>query len=960
MEAPNGPPLFRTVLQARLVALGRSVSTEVHRLETMNSLLQAEHSRFGQLVRTACTEALADGKLGALRAAASRLSNLSSCVQALEDDDSFHMNSDAAVLLNGSNIDGEQSEFWGPNERSSLHKASSVLEDSIVEIGCQNPGQQQDQNEHTEAVVVPMLPPESWWHQPLQPPCELPSGEECYLPGQPKTSEELLPRRVPGPLLTPVQGVSAPNSQPLHGAVTSTNFQQHPAFDLGDSNDWSLPQSAMSLSLKPPGRMAVPGNHPSFQQGNTGHHSQGVAAFLQQTLQQTSHAQRSGLRPLSDTQAFLESSMLSARQNSRQTHRPRMSLWEAAEHQVKAGGQSVGVANSDGEPQGCSVCLTQLEPWPAWQKLDDHAQTVDNAKSPMKVEARDLGSWNQQEFTEDGSFGRRIVVSPTSSAQMCWEWFLLFLIFYDLIMAPLEFLQPPDTDLTSFMVWATRACWTINIPLSSVTGYMLETGQVEMRLSKALRNYAATWCGFDVLIIGFDWVNAAMEREGFPSVMRGLKILRVLRMKRASYLMRICRDTGVVHWLRETLYSEELALTMDILVIFPFIFVSLGHVLACCFYGLGVYQGIYHVDSQTVRLPWVQHYELGVMETTLALRYSLCMNWALGQFVGDVDFFAQTPAEFVFGGVVFTLVFVTSAAFVSRITASMTRLMILASRQATQFITLNRFLSHHRISSGLAIRVTHSAHSAVAVQKTSVSENDVELLELISEPLRVELHFEVYSQYLEKHAFFRCYNLWNPTAMRQLCHSAVSVLNFSRGDLLFTDGEAPLRPRMYFVMSGTLSYADGTDNESLLASTDSSSWICELALWFPWTHQGTLRATSNCELLALDAANLQRTARKFQMRQPLYPARYAKEIVRHMNEGGAGNDLGLLGNADVEKIVAGVFDSGSNPSPVASRGPPDRRGSVWDGGLASGVFGMGFLGGRRGPPTCSASLTLAA
>merc|ERR1712203_1252749 len=88
----------------------------------------------------------------------------------------------------------------------------------------------------------------------------------------------------------------------------------------------------------------------------------------------------------------------------------------------------------------------------------------------------------------------------------------------------------------------------------------------------------------------------------------------------------------------------------------------------------------------------------------------------------------------------------------------------------------------------------------------SVNEDEVELLKIISEPLRVELRFEANSPQLKQHPFFFCLSVLMPAAMRRICHSAITTLQISRGDVLFNQDERQVHPTMYFLSAGSLQY----------------------------------------------------------------------------------------------------------------------------------------------------------
>merc|ERR1712176_393315 len=115
------------------------------------------------------------------------------------------------------------------------------------------------------------------------------------------------------------------------------------------------------------------------------------------------------------------------------------------------------------------------------------------------------------------------------------------------------------------------------------------------------------------------------------------------------------------------------------------------------------------------------------------------------------------------------------------ITTHMTRLQLLSTQQSTQLSKLKRYLADHGISRKLALRVQRAARYAMVQHERNMSEAGVEALKFVTEPLRVELHFEVHSVTLLNHRFFMKYNDVNPMGLRRVCHSSVTPLAVSSG-----------------------------------------------------------------------------------------------------------------------------------------------------------------------------------
>lgn len=171
----------------------------------------------------------------------------------------------------------------------------------------------------------------------------------------------------------------------------------------------------------------------------------------------------------------------------------------------------------------------------------------------------------------------------------------------------------------------------------------------------------------------------------------------------------------------------------------------------------------------------------------------------------------------------------------------------------------------------------------------------------------MEVEGDSHRSLIRHHPFFRMYMKADQQAVRRLCYTASTVW-LAKGDDLFSTGTAS--SCMYFVIRGHLRYfrlrgdmtrdslATASEQEAAVYESSRSrgstvcaawqrfvekvlaiekwapdlasiasmqvqdlsagDWCSEAALWVPWVHRGTLRATDiACELLAIDAQKFQ-------------------------------------------------------------------------------------------------------
>lgn len=467
---------------------------------------------------------------------------------------------------------------------------------------------------------------------------------------------------------------------------------------------------------------------------------------------------------------------------------------------------------------------------------------------------------------------RKVVLHPGSAKRLSWDLFGFLMVFYDGVIIPLQFFDPPKLLFTDTMSWIARLFWTIDMALSFFTGFQTADAHIEVRVPKIARNYLSTWFILDAIIVMIDWMDIATTTQGGAQASRGVaKTMRTMRVLRAVRLLRLVRllmtAPEVTGKLSMCIRSEEVMIVGGILKIVTMVS-GIIHVIACCWYGIGKRGS-----------NWVSHYNLH--NESLGYRYACSFHWALTQFIGSADILPQNHGERAYSVVVLMVAFVTSGVVVSSITTSMTRLQIVTAHYSKQLSMLRRYLIENNISSSLAARVQRNARHIIAEQKKNISEASVELLHLISNPLRVEIHFECYGHVLMWHPFFKGYHTMNGMAFRHLCHVAVTRMKLSKGDVCFSTGETPQHPRMFYLVVGNMMYTRPTRRPLHM---ETQQWACEVHLWIQsWVHCGQLRATSECDIICLDAEKFRETACNYKVKE-FYAGKYAQRFVTDMNE----------------------------------------------------------------------------
>jgi len=538
------------------------------------------------------------------------------------------------------------------------------------------------------------------------------------------------------------------------------------------------------------------------------------------------------------------------------------------------GGLGRGATAGGGKKHDLLKVWLQTRGGAAW--LDDSSMSPDKQKKARQSRAN---SENGQVKGVDPTMSkdvvgtgccRRLIVHPSNPRRNVWDLGSLVLVLYDMFSIPMGFFEPPDNPFTTFMIWVTRLFWTCDMPLSFVSGFITKDGSIELRFSKVARKYLRSWFTLDCLVVGVDWFEllmaAAAEGLGFARFGKSTRVFRILRMVR---LMRLAKMTEVIAQVTERMDSEKLVILVDVVKLMV-IMIGAGHFVACCWYAIG--------NSATDEKNWLDVHEYRT--TSLGFRYVMSLRWAISQFAGGMD--EVTPhsmAESIYAIFIYLAAFWSGAVFLSILTSSMTQWYIVGSQQAQQLTILRRYLSQNGISKKLALRVTRNAQHSLAEQQKTMPEDSVMLIKQVSDPLRVELHFEMYNPMLSLHPFFARYTEECPQVVRKVCHGAMAFCNVVKLDTVFDEGETPAVPKMYILQHGLLAYNQLSGEGCQVHETE---WVCEHALWIQWRHRGTMTAAEDSKLYTLNAQEFQKIVGQFE-HNGFDPRQYAKAFVDNLN-----------------------------------------------------------------------------
>lgn len=319
----------------------------------------------------------------------------------------------------------------------------------------------------------------------------------------------------------------------------------------------------------------------------------------------------------------------------------------------------------------------------------------------------------------------------------------------------------------------------------------------------------------------------------------------------------------------ERIQSDSMILTLQVLKLFAFL-TTCCHATACGWWGVG---------NSTDGTNWISKY--GYTDEDLGRQYLVSLHWSLCQFSGGLEELSPTSTlERFYTVLIWMISFISGLVMLSFLTSSLTQQYIIGGSGARQMATLKKYLNQNKIPKNLIKRLCRSAKHAIS---GDLQPDSVDLLHVVSEPLRIEMHFQMYSKMLNCHPFFADFLSEGYQVMRRVCHVCMSMLLLDNGDVLFRLGDEPTEARMYFVFSGSFEYKDKYGE---CHPVTEKQWVSEPAVWMVWQHQGTLTATSDGKMAVLDAEQFQEVCHQYMKKtkgQGFNPKVYAAAYIKELN-----------------------------------------------------------------------------
>mmetsp|Transcript_48789 Transcript_48789/g.115969 ORF Transcript_48789/g.115969 Transcript_48789/m.115969 type:complete len:832 (-) Transcript_48789:73-2568(-) len=483
------------------------------------------------------------------------------------------------------------------------------------------------------------------------------------------------------------------------------------------------------------------------------------------------------------------------------------------------------------------------------------------------------------------------VMSPQARPRIAWDLMAAVFLAYDLCLIPMAVFDIPRSGFLFVMSCIVMFYWTVDIVANFFVGYARGDGEVETRLRPVAIQYCRTWLPIDLVIVTLDWImygealftnntgTSGLEGAGLVRVGKFARFLRTMRVLR---LLRFGKMRLIISRIHDQLGHESTAIVFSIwrnlLVI-----LLMNHFLACVWFWIG----LQNEDSG-----WLSSTPNGRKSDFWLDNYLIALYWSIANFTpGSSGLQPSTTEEYAFTVVVLFFGLVVFSVFVSSTTSLISRLVVMQSARSKQLWVLRGFLRQHKFTPELRDRVLRYVKTALGHQKSLIHRNDVELLSLLSEPLREEVQLNLHMSTLSAHPLFKILSVASTAVMRKISVDALMETSYSRSDVIFSVGEH--LDKMSFIVLGICRYTtvhhsnnDGVTTV-LLRSPDSFG---EAVLWTRWHSRGTMEADADCTILELKGDTFRKSIVRHHMVRSIVQ-HYAKAFLEVLNAAASGQML---------------------------------------------------------------------
>lgn len=491
---------------------------------------------------------------------------------------------------------------------------------------------------------------------------------------------------------------------------------------------------------------------------------------------------------------------------------------------------------------------------------------------------------NLTSLSKENLHCRGLILAPSSRSRLFWDLVGLVALTYDMVRVPLQAFPMKRTTFDDSMDWITRVFWTLDMPASLFVGFYRK-GELIKHWYPIVKHYLCTWFTLDAGLIASDWLTFYLEKgNGSSNSNNYIRMIRFARFGRLLRLIRLFKLQRILQGFEDLIDTEALSIYLRMLK--PMIFIScLNHILACAWFGIGT--------SDNYQERWVKAHEWE--EANIPYLYLTSLHWSLSQFtVGNMDVHPHNTTERLFTVAVMMLGLSSFSSLLGGISNAVTQLRELKTDETRQLWLLRRYLKDYGISQKLSVRIFKYCDYAWRERRKKVQEQEVFLLQLLTHQLRDELNCEIQLPHLELHPLFAKMARLRSSTMDRICSKSLVNHHLACSDYVYQAGDPGTR--MVFLIDGDLLYtqlqacqeadgrSDSTFEEKFMMNIETGMWTSEATLWTPWVQMGDLRASRECRLVCLEAANFCELMLQMQTMAWQLAKCYAARFIRFLNQ----------------------------------------------------------------------------
>jgi len=278
---------------------------------------------------------------------------------------------------------------------------------------------------------------------------------------------------------------------------------------------------------------------------------------------------------------------------------------------------------------------------------------------------------------------------------------------------------------------------------------------------------------------------------------------------------------------------------------------------------------------------WILTADMG--EDPIIYKYLTSLHWSLTQFTpAGMDISARNSPERLFSIVVLFFAMIAFSSIVANITSSMSNLRNMKGDHVKQFWLLRRYLKQRGIRPPLAERIFKFLDHRIKSQSGKINQNQIPVLQNLSEALQNELNYCIMSGGLTKHEFFKKIDVEMPVTLHTLC-SKMTSRTYAEDEVVFSGGNVAKKTFFSGPARGPVETVDFlyTPVSGQPFKARSQECIAEATLWVDWRHQGELLCQQASELFNLSPDHFQTTL-QLHPKPYFFAISYAHDVLEHV------------------------------------------------------------------------------